>query len=147
MAAIKKCGTAGRMTYQMSFAIMVHMGFRTHDGTPLSKLPYFVQRFEVGTVAINQSTLILGFLNSSPQHLRIEEAYAIQRAMGQNLHPSLHFRRFRNTCGAQIYTISRSQLAFPFRIRYEYAFPSTFLLPFVSEPLVTIYASGSVSQE
>ncbi|CAE7227800.1 unnamed protein product [Symbiodinium necroappetens] len=68
------------MTYQMSFAVMVHMGFRTHDGTPLSKLPYFVQRFE---------------------------AYAIQRAMGQNL--------------------------------YEYAFPSTFLVPFVCEPLVTIY--------
>ena len=36
----------GRMTYQMSFEIMVHMGFRTHDGTPLSKLPFFVQRFE-----------------------------------------------------------------------------------------------------
>eukprot|EP00439_Symbiodinium_sp_Y106_P010200 s6621_g1.t1 len=68
------------MTYQMSFAVMVHMGFRTHDGTPLSKLPYFVQRFE---------------------------AYAIQRAMGQNL--------------------------------YEYAFPSTFLVPFVCEPLVTVY--------
>ena len=34
----------------MSFAVMVHMGFRTHDGTPLSKLPYFVQRFEVAAV-------------------------------------------------------------------------------------------------
>ena len=32
----------------MSFAIMVHLGFRTHDGIPLTKLPYFVQRFEVG---------------------------------------------------------------------------------------------------
>ena len=36
-----------RMTYYMSFAIMVHLGFRTHDGIPLSKLPFFVQRFEV----------------------------------------------------------------------------------------------------
>ncbi|CAJ1357027.1 unnamed protein product [Effrenium voratum] len=68
------------MTYYMSFAIMVHLGFRTHDGIPLSKLPFFVQRFE---------------------------AYAIQRAMGQNL--------------------------------YEYAFPSTFLLPFLGEPALAIF--------
>lgn len=67
------------MTYYMSFAIMVHLGFRTHEGVPLTKLPYFVQRFE---------------------------AYAIQRAMGQNL--------------------------------YEYAFPSTFLLPFLGEPAVAV---------
>lgn len=32
----------------MSFAIMVHLGFRTHEGVPLTKLPYFVQRFEAG---------------------------------------------------------------------------------------------------
>lgn len=68
------------MTYFMSFTIMVHLGFRTHDGIPLIKLPYFVQRFE---------------------------AYAIQRAMGQNL--------------------------------YEYAFPSTFLLPFLGEPTMAIF--------
>ena len=37
-----------RMTYYMSFAIMVHLGFRTHEGVPLTKLPYFVQRFEAG---------------------------------------------------------------------------------------------------
>lgn len=67
------------MTYFISFAIMVHLGFRTHDGIPLTKLPYFVQRFE---------------------------AYAIQRAMGQNL--------------------------------YDYAFPSTFQLPFLGEPVMAV---------
>ena len=42
-----------RMTYYMSFAIMVHMGFRTHDGVPLTKLSYFVQRFEAGKVHVS----------------------------------------------------------------------------------------------
>lgn len=69
---------SSRMTYFMSFTIMVHLGFRTHDGIPLIKLPYFVQRFEA---RIQMKTLIWR------RNVQICQAYAIQRAMGQNLHP------------------------------------------------------------
>lgn len=62
----------------MSFTIMVHLGFRTHDGIPLIKLPYFVQRFEA---RIQMKTV------KRRRNVRICQAYAIQRAMGQNLHP------------------------------------------------------------
>lgn len=46
------------MTYFMSFAIMVHLGFRTHDGIPLTKLPYFVQRFEAGILEGIQNCIL-----------------------------------------------------------------------------------------
>ena len=68
----------------MSFTIMVHLGFRTHDGIPLIKLPYFVQRFEA---RIQMNTL---------KRLReFSDLSGLRHTAGDGPEPA---SRLRNTC-------------------------------------------------